>query len=68
MPHDLTILSDSAVPALLADDLDLARTLVREELAASTRVGYVRDIRLFSRWCAAREVCPMPASPAVAAA
>ena len=37
-------------------DLDLAKELVKEELAASTREGYGRDFRQFSRWCAARNV------------
>ena len=67
MPHDLAVLTDTSVPALIADDLDLARTLVREELAASTRAGYQRDVRLFAAWCDSRGVCPMPASPAVVA-
>ena len=68
MPFDLIPLTTGAVTASIADDLDLARTLVREELAASTRSGYQRDVRLFVRWCDARGVCPMPASTSVVAA
>jgi site-specific recombinase XerD len=69
MPHDLTPLFPSGTDlALLADDLDLAKELVKEELAASTREGYGRDFKQFSRWCASRNVSPMPATPAVVAA
>jgi site-specific recombinase XerD len=49
-------------------DLDLAKELVKEELAASTREGYGRDFKQFSRWCTDRNVSPMPATPAVVAA
>ena len=68
MPHDLAVLPAGADLALLDDDLDFARELVREELAASTRSGYLRDCRLFARWCDARGVSPMPAAPATVAA
>jgi hypothetical protein len=59
----LTIPVLTGAPVSLESDLDLAHELVREELAASTRIGYTRDVRLFATWCTSRGVSPMPAAP-----
>jgi hypothetical protein len=66
--NTLTPLMPSGAPVSIETDLDLARELVKEELATSTREGYGRDFRQFSRSCGARNVSPMPATPAVVAA
>jgi site-specific recombinase XerD len=42
--------------------------LANNSRAASTRAAYAADFRVFSAWCAAQGLCPMPANPATVAA
>ena len=55
------------VPALLAPDLAQAATLARQEKSSSTRRAYAADVGIFSDWCAARGVSPLPAMPEIIA-
>jgi site-specific recombinase XerD len=54
--------------ATLDSELETARGLALEEIAASTRDCYRRDGRLFAAWCAARNLPPVPATAATLAA
>lgn len=49
--------------ALLEDDLDAAQDYLAKEKAEGTRAAYRSDFKIFSRYCDARGLSPMPASP-----
>jgi site-specific recombinase XerD len=51
-----------------ADEFALALKFARAEKAESSRRAYRSDFRLFTRWCEARGLCPLPATPEVLAA
>ena len=64
-PHDARALipvASSAVPALLAPDLDKAADLARQEKAKATRRAYRSDFAIFEAWCASRSVSALPAT------
>ena len=64
-PHDakaLVPVASSAVPALLAPDLDKAADLARQEKAKATRRAYRSDFAVFEAWCAGRGVIALPAT------
>ena len=48
--------------------LDRAREFARQSKAENTLRGYRGDWKDFCRWCGARELCPVPASPETVAA
>jgi site-specific recombinase XerD len=50
-----------------ADELALALQFARAEKSEATRRAYGRDFRAFKRWCEARGLSPLPASPAAVA-
>jgi site-specific recombinase XerD len=54
--------------ALTVSEIDLVRAFAEAEKAASTRVCYERDWRIFRAWCAARMLSPLPSEPATVAA
>ena len=63
--HDARALipvASSAVPALLAPDLDKAADLARQEKAKGTRRAYRTDFAIFEAWCASRSVSALPAT------
>jgi len=68
---DLVVLPEMSsredTPALLADDLGSARAYAEHEKAAATREAYGSDWRLFTAWCHARGVQPLPATSATVA-
>jgi site-specific recombinase XerD len=61
------IISQPHLPSTFAV-LETAADLASNSRAASTRAAYASDWRVFSAWCAAQGLCPMPASPATVAA
>jgi hypothetical protein len=48
-------------------ELETARGLALEEIAASTLDGYRHDGHLFATWCAARNLPPVPTAATIAA-
>ncbi|MGI4799559.1 MAG: site-specific integrase [Janthinobacterium lividum] len=50
--------------ALTIAEADAVRGYALAEKSEATRRGYASDFRGFSRWCEARGVSPLPASPA----
>lgn len=46
-----------------ADEHDAIRSFAENEKAASTRRAYRSDMRAFTAWCRARDLCPLPARP-----
>ncbi len=52
-----------AALALLEDDLTAAQDYLAQEKAEGTRAAYRADFKIFSRYCDARGLSPMPASP-----
>ena len=46
-----------------ADEFALALKFARAEKAPASRRAYRSDFRLFTRWCDARSLCPLPATP-----
>ena len=46
-----------------ADELALALKFARAEKAENSRRPYRSDFLLFTRWCDARRLCPLPATP-----
>jgi site-specific recombinase XerD len=48
--------------------LERAREFARQSKAENTLRGYRGDWKDFCRWCGARELCPLPASPETVAA
>ena len=51
-----------------ANELALALKFARAEKSEASRRAYRSDFQLFSRWCAARNLSPLPATPATLAA
>jgi hypothetical protein len=51
-----------------ADELALALKFARAEKSDASRRAYRSDFHLFSRWCHARNLSPLPATPASLAA
>jgi hypothetical protein len=68
MPFDLVPLIGSDVSPRIASLLDRAKGLVTEELAESTRLGYLRDFRAFNLWCQREGLTAMPATTSTVAA
>src|ERR1700730_18211058 len=58
----LVPVASSAVPAVLAPDLDKAADLARQEKAKATRRAYRSDFAGFEAWCASRGVIALPAT------
>jgi hypothetical protein len=56
------------LPSTLRAALETAADLASNSRAASTRAAYAADFRIFSAWCGAQGLCPMPANPATVAA
>ena len=54
----------SSVPtSLAAAEIDAALSFAGQEKSAGTRRAYRSDWRIFSTWCAARDLEPLPATP-----
>jgi len=55
----------SPIPAPVSADAELAATLnfAGQEKSAGTRRSYRSDWRIFTAWCAARDLNPLPATP-----
>lgn len=51
-----------------ADELALALKFARAEKSEATRRAYRSDFRTFKKWCAARNIAALPATPAALAA
>lgn len=68
MPFDLVPLSGGEMSPRIAELLDRAKGLVAEELAVSTREGYMRDFRAFTAWCQRHGLPSMPATSSAVAA
>jgi site-specific recombinase XerD len=63
-----TPVASAELPALFVSDLDKATNLARQEKAIATRRAYRSDFELFGRWCSARGLSALPASPEAIAA
>jgi site-specific recombinase XerD len=62
------VIDQPHLPSTLRAALETAADLASNSRAASTRAAYAADFRIFSAWCAAQGLCPMPANPATVAA
>jgi site-specific recombinase XerD len=62
------VIDQPQLPSTLRAALETAADLASNSRAASTRAAHASDWRIFSAWCAAQGLCPMPASPATVAA
>ena len=62
------VIDQPQLPSTLRAALETAADLATNSRAASTRAAYAADFRIFSAWCAAQGLCPMPATPATVAA
>jgi len=51
----------------LAEDVKTARSYASKSLSEATRAAYRSDITVFERWCDARSISALPASPEVVA-
>jgi site-specific recombinase XerD len=63
---NLPVLSEPRHPPLaapLADELDLALQFARAEKSPATRRAYRSDFDSFRKWCAARKLNALPATP-----
>jgi Phage integrase, N-terminal SAM-like domain len=58
----------SALSTIADEELSAARSFVEMEKSAGTRLAYRSDFAIFTAWCYARDVCPLPASPGVVSA
>jgi site-specific recombinase XerD len=56
------------LPALPIDDIKRAYDFAKQDKAASTRRCYSSDFKIFSRWCADRNISALPAAPETVAA
>src|SRR5947209_10758090 len=56
-----TTKGDGAIAS--SHSFDLAREFARQSKAQNTLRGYRADWSHFCRWCEARNLCPLPASP-----
>jgi hypothetical protein len=64
----LTIVPAASVPASLAEaELDAALSFAEQENSAATRRAYRSDWRIFTAWCALRDLEPLPAAPGTVA-
>jgi site-specific recombinase XerD len=54
--------------AVPSSSLEQVREYIRASKAENTLRGYRSDLREFSGWCEARDLCPLPASPEAVAA
>jgi site-specific recombinase XerD len=59
----LTIIEQPALPAELLEPLRLAADFAKASRAASTLSAYRSDVRIFTEWCFARGLAPMPPTP-----
>jgi hypothetical protein len=62
------VIDQRHLPSTLRAALQTAADLASNSRATSTRAAYAADFRIFSAWCAAEGLHPMPASPATVAA
>jgi site-specific recombinase XerD len=62
------VIDQPHLPSTLRAALETAADLASNSRAASTRAAYAADFRIFSAWCVAQGLCPMPANPATVAA
>lgn len=63
-PTDLVLPSPAGLAPIADVEFAAAERLARESVAASTRAAYASDMRMFAEWCAERDLCPLPATPA----
>src|SRR4051812_38939161 len=63
-----TIEPGTALPVILADELEQAVEFSRAAKSAATIRAYRSDWRVFTAWCAARGLATMPAAPESVAA
>jgi hypothetical protein len=62
--HALTApVATPLIPFLLNEEIEAARTYAAASRASSTRRAYASDWRIFTAWCAARQIEPLPADP-----
>lgn len=55
------------IPNLLEEDVEAARAYVEASRAPATRRAYASDWTIFTAWCDARGIEPLPAEPAAVA-
>jgi site-specific recombinase XerD len=60
-------LSAGALPALFEQEVARTRDYIDAARATATRRAYAADWRVFTAWCAARGLTPLPATPATVA-
>lgn len=59
----LTLSTTQALPAALASAADAATALIKARHAETTRRVYAADVLRFRDWCAASDLCALPAEP-----
>jgi site-specific recombinase XerD len=59
----LVTVEQPALPAELLEPLRLAADFAKASKAASTLVAYRSDVKIFTEWCLARGLAPMPPTP-----
>jgi integrase len=64
----LIVVPAASIPASLAEaELDAALAFAEQEKSAATRRAYRSDWQIFTTWCHARDLEPLPAAPEVVA-
>jgi len=58
----LVLAQTALLPSLPVEDIERAADFARLDKSPATRAAYRSDFRIFTTWCTARGVCPLPAS------
>ncbi len=59
----LALLAPATLPGLLVEEIESAAAYAKASRASSTQRVYASDWRLFTAWCDARSIEPLPADP-----
>ncbi len=61
--HDLIPMPAAGALVAFEAELDAVRSFAANEKSEATRRAYTSDMRSFTAWCRARDLCPLPAAP-----
>jgi site-specific recombinase XerD len=67
MQTDLAVIEAPVPPAVIQAEIAVARDFAAAEKSLASRRAYRSDFAIFTAWCLARGLAPLPASPEVAA-